>query len=43
MRKAWWFAAALLALLLQGCGYNELQRQDEGIKGAWSRIMPART
>ena len=34
-----WFAAALLALLLQGCGYNELQRGDEQIKSAWSEVV----
>ena len=38
-RKTWWFAAALLALLLQGCGYNELQRGDEQIKAAWSEVL----
>jgi len=26
MRKAWLIAAALVALLLQGCGYNESSR-----------------
>jgi len=39
MQKAWWFAAALLALLLQGCGYNDLQRGDEQIKAAWSEVI----
>jgi LemA protein len=38
-RKTSWFAAALLALLLQGCGYNELQRGDEQIKAAWSEVL----
>src|SRR5581483_1149867 len=32
--------AALIALVatlgLSGCGYNDLQRQDEGVKAAWS-------
>jgi LemA protein len=28
-----------LALLLQGCGYNDLQRGDEQIKAAWSEVM----
>ena len=37
--KTWWFAAALLALLLQGCGYNDLQRGDEQIKAAWSEVI----
>jgi LemA protein len=35
--------AALLAvaatLALSGCGYNDLQRQDEGIKAAWSEVL----
>jgi LemA protein len=25
--------------MLTGCGYNELQRQDEGIKAAWSEVL----
>ena len=39
MQKTWLLAAALLALLLQGCGYNELQRGDEQIKAAWSEVV----
>jgi len=39
MHKAWWFAAALAALLLSGCGYNELQRGDEQIKASWSEVV----
>lgn len=31
--------AAIATLTLGGCGYNELQRQDEGIKGAWSEVI----
>ena len=31
--------AALATLALTGCGYNDLQRQDEGIKGAWSEVL----
>ena len=27
------------ALLLQGCGYNTLQTQDEQIKSAWSEVL----
>ena len=31
---------AIAALLsLAGCGYNDLQRQDEGIKAAWSEVL----
>ncbi|WP_298012528.1 LemA family protein [uncultured Castellaniella sp.] len=32
-------AAAALALLLSGCGYNEIQRQDEQVKAAWSQVL----
>jgi LemA protein len=39
MRRAWLVAAALLALALQGCGYNELQRGDEQIKASWSEVL----
>ena len=31
--------AAVTSLLLAGCGYNDLQRQDEGIKAAWSEVL----
>jgi len=31
--------AALAAALLSGCGYNDLQRQDEQIKSAWSEVL----
>ena len=33
--------AVLIAatLVLTGCGYNDLQRQDEGIKAAWSEVL----
>ena len=36
------FSAALLfavTLVLSGCGYNDLQRQDEQIKAAWSEVL----
>jgi len=29
----------LAVLLLQGCGYNTLQTQDEQIKSAWSEVL----
>ena len=32
-------AAALVASFLSGCGYNDLQRQDEQIKAAWSEVI----
>jgi LemA protein len=44
--RAWWFkrsiaaaAAGLVCLCLAGCGYNNLQRQDENVKAAWSEVV----
>ncbi len=31
--------AALLGLLLTGCGYNDFQRLDEQSKSAWSEVL----
>lgn len=28
-----------MALLLSGCGYNSMQRQDEATKAAWSEVL----
>jgi len=39
LHKVWWFTAALAALVLSGCGYNDLQRGDEQIKAAWSEVI----
>src|SRR3954451_12999590 len=40
MRRALPAALLLLAtLLLGGCGYNQLQSQDEQIKAAWSEVL----
>jgi LemA protein len=33
------FAAIAVALSLSGCGYNDLQRQDEQVKSAWSEVL----
>jgi LemA protein len=30
---------SLLTLLLSGCGYNTIQRQDEQVKAAWSEVL----
>ena len=30
---------ATLALLLSGCGYNQLQQGDEQVKAAWSEVL----
>jgi LemA protein len=39
LRKIASLMAAAFVLTLAGCGYNDLQRQDEGIKGAWSEVV----
>src|SRR5437762_11255504 len=39
MRRLALVCAALLMLSLSGCGYNDLQRQDEGIKASWSEVL----
>ncbi len=31
--------ALILALLLSGCGYNDIQRKDEAVKAAWSQVL----
>ena len=35
MKKLW---VLLAALALAGCGYNEIQQKDEGVKAAWSEV-----
>jgi LemA protein len=35
MRKLWVLFAALA---LSGCGYNEIQQKDEGVKAGWSEV-----
>ena len=32
-------AAIAVTLSLSGCGYNDLQRQDEQVKSAWSEVI----
>jgi LemA protein len=39
LRKLAVLLAAFATLSLGGCGYNELQRQDEGVKAAWSEVV----
>src|SRR6185312_8139680 len=29
----------LLIVMLSGCGYNAMQRQDEAVKAAWSEVL----
>jgi LemA protein len=38
-RKFAAFLVFVATLALAGCGYNDLQRQDEGIKAAWSEVL----
>ncbi len=33
------FTLMLLAIMLSGCGYNAMQKQDEGVKAAWSEVL----
>jgi LemA protein len=33
------FVLAAVALLLGGCGYNQLQEQDEQVKSAWAEVL----
>ena len=30
---------AVLAALLGGCGYNQIQQKDEGVKASWSEVI----
>ena len=39
IRKFVGLFAVLATLALAGCGYNDLQRQDEGIKASWSEVL----
>jgi len=39
MRFKWLAAVLCMATLTSGCGYNEIQRQDEGTKSAWSEVL----
>jgi LemA protein len=39
MSKAWKALLVAAALVLSGCGYNQLQSGDEQIKAAWSEVV----
>ncbi|MGH8679928.1 MAG: LemA family protein [Burkholderiales bacterium] len=39
MKKPWAAIAAIAALAVSGCGYNEIQRKDEGVTAAWSEVV----
>lgn len=34
-----WLAITVLTSMLLGCGYNEFQSKDEGIKAAWGEVV----
>ncbi len=39
MRFKWLAAVLSVAFLTSGCGYNQIQAQDEGTKSAWSEVL----
>src|SRR5256884_7721350 len=39
MRKLRAAAVVLITAVLAGCGYNDIQRNDEQVKSAWSEIL----
>jgi len=39
LRKLAVLIGAVAVMSVAGCGYNDLQRQDEGIKAAWSEVV----
>src|SRR3990167_11461655 len=39
MRKLWATLAVLVTFSLSGCGYNDLQSNDEQIKSSWSEVI----
>src|SRR5215467_15117803 len=32
-------SVVLLTAILAGCGYNEIQSRDEGVKAAWAEVL----
>ncbi|HEY0178539.1 MAG TPA: LemA family protein [Dokdonella sp.] len=39
MRAFRWLSVLLLTASLCGCGYNQIQSKDEGVKAAWSEVL----
>ena len=33
------FLVLMMALLLSGCGYNDIQRKDEAVKASWAQVL----
>jgi len=38
VKRLWAVLVAGVALVLGGCGYNDIQRADEGVTAAWSEV-----
>ena len=34
-----WFSILFIAAFLSGCGYNDFQGKDEGVKAAWGEVV----
>jgi LemA protein len=39
MKRLWAVLVAGVAVTLGGCGYNDIQRADEGVNAAWSEVV----
>jgi LemA protein len=39
MPRSWLLVIATAALLLSGCGYNQIQSADEQVKAAWAEVL----
>jgi LemA protein len=39
MKKVLTILGIVAALLLSGCGYNDIQAKDEGVKKAWAEVL----
>jgi LemA protein len=39
MRIRLYAVLVLIATLLSGCGYNQIQINDEGVTAAWSEVL----
>ncbi|WP_085314417.1 LemA family protein [Derxia lacustris] len=37
--RLWLVLALFTAVLLGGCGYNDIQRQDQAVKAAWAEVL----
>ncbi len=39
MKRLWAAIVAIAAVAVSGCGYNDIQRRDEGVTAAWSEVV----